>query len=101
MKLAIHCQHVGGNLQHNGVDVKTRHCVGSIVVRVVCISCGGQHTSHAHAEVQRVKGCPQVDVERVIDRSCEYAYAVAQVINSLFEQILVVRHRLWADVGRH
>ena len=70
-------------------------------MRVIRIFRGRHHATHAHAEVQRVEGSAQVDVERIINRSREYAHTFAQVINSLFKQLRILRHGEWADVGRH
>src|SRR6516164_2869564 len=101
MDLAVHSQHADGNFKNNGVDVEARNRIGSVVALIVRIDVGWQNPPHPHAEVKRVEGSAEVDVERIIDRSGKHSHAVSQVIDALVEQVLILRHGEWPYVGRH
>src|SRR5208283_4262027 len=101
MGLAVHRQHGDGNFQHDRVHVEARDCVGSEVVLVVVVFLFAHHASDSHAKVQGVKRRAQVDVEGIIYRPGEHSHTVAQVVDPLLEQGVVIGHGARAYIGRH
>src|SRR5579863_10532584 len=68
---------------------------------VVGILCSSQYAAYTHAVVDGIKCSTQVDVERIIDRSCEHTHVIAQIKNSLLKQLVILRHSPRANIGRH
>ena len=101
VELAIDRQHGDGNFQHHRVDVEASHRIGRVIVRVVRVFCGRKYAAYSHSEVQSIESRAQIDEERVIGRSGPNAQVVAQAIDSLVEQGLIVGHGQRADVGRN
>ena len=99
VNLAIDSKHLDGNFQHDGVHVEAGYSIGSVIVSIISILRCRQHAADSHAEVEGVEGRAQVDVERIIHSSREDANIVAQVVNCLVEQRLVIRHSPRAHVG--
>src|SRR6202522_4857507 len=58
-----------------------------------------QDRTDSRAEVHRIKERAQIDEEWIVDCTREYPDSVVQIVNSLVEQRLVVRHSLWSHVG--
>ena len=54
-----------------------------------------------HAEVQRVEGGAEVDVERVVGGAREHPHPLVQIVDPLAHQVRVVRHGARPDVARH
>src|SRR5215469_9628888 len=100
MDSSIYSKHGDRNFQHDRVDVETSNRVGSKVVPVVCIFSSPENSARIHAKVEGIKSCAKIDVEGIVDRSRKYANIVAQIIDTLLKQLLVLGHRAWSDIGR-
>src|SRR5262249_18087009 len=96
--LSVHREPGDRNLKHDGIHVKTGHCVRSIVMGIVTIYRRSEHSAYSHAEVQGVKRRAEINEEWIIDGAGKNAYATAEVVNSLIEEGLIVRHGLRANV---
>jgi hypothetical protein len=100
--LEIARQELQRDLDGDGVHVVARHVVRRDVHRVVLVVHLRQHAAAGFGpEVQRVEGAAEVDVERIVGRAGEAANAVAEVVDALVVERLVVRHRARAHIGRH
>ncbi len=101
MNLAVHGQHRDRHFQHDGVNVVAADRVRSVVAIVVGIDCRGKDRTHSVAKVDRVEECAQINEERIVCGSCPYADSIAEGIDALVEERLVVRHGQRTHIGRH
>src|ERR1700760_3564318 len=65
---------------------------------VVRVLMSWQDSTHAHAEIERIKCRTEIDVERVVDGPGKYPHSVPQVVYALFEQFLILGHGERSDV---
>ena len=104
--LGVHAQvarqELDRDLDGDGVHVEAGDVIGRDVHGVVVVVHLRQHAAAGFGpEVQRVEGGAEVDVERVVGRAGEHADAVAEVVDALVVERLVVGHRARAHVGGH
>src|SRR5206468_9449556 len=98
VSFSVHSQHGNRNFQYDGVNVETGNSIRRVIVGIVGVDSGAQNSSHTHPKVERIESRAQIDIERIVDGSCEYANSISKVVDTLIEEVIVIRHRKWPDV---
>src|SRR5262245_27226731 len=89
----------------DGIHVETCYSVRSEVLGIIGVLILRQPAWNscpkcARTEIERVKSSAKIDIKRIVNGPGENFDAVAEIVNALLGQVVIIRHGARTDVGR-